>query len=93
MQTENFWASGVRDKRETELRWRVKENIVATLISFIWIWVPSAMALFSFLFYTVVASGELTVAKTFTALALFASLQGPMMELPEQVFAFFHGID
>lgn len=33
---ENLWASGVRQRRETELRWRVKENFIAVLISFIW---------------------------------------------------------
>lgn len=49
------------------------------------------MALFSFLFYTIVAGGRLTVAKTFTSLALFSSLQSPMMELPDQFFSFLHG--
>lgn len=49
------------------------------------------MALFSFLFYTLVQGDRLTVAKTFTALALFSNLQGPMMELPDQFFSFLHG--
>ncbi|KAH8120041.1 P-loop containing nucleoside triphosphate hydrolase protein [Phellopilus nigrolimitatus] len=87
---ENHWARKVLERRETELGWRVKENLCAILISFIWIWVPSAMALFSFLFYTVVAHRSLTVSKTFTSLALFSALQGPMTELPEQLFSFLH---
>lgn len=49
------------------------------------------MALFSFLFYTIIAGGRLTVSKTFTSLALFAALQSPMMELPDQFFSFLHG--
>ena len=33
---ENGWASRVGDSRENELRWRVKDNIVSTVISFLW---------------------------------------------------------
>lgn len=33
---ENFWAARSLKRREVELQWRVKENIVAILISFIW---------------------------------------------------------
>lgn len=33
---ENFWAARSLRHREVELQWRVKENIVAILISFIW---------------------------------------------------------
>lgn len=33
---ETRWTSRVRDAREKELGWRVKENIVNTVISFIW---------------------------------------------------------
>ncbi|KAI5120846.1 hypothetical protein M0805_007033 [Coniferiporia weirii] len=87
---ENHWAGKVLGHREVELNWRVKENICSILITFIWIWVPSAMALFSFLFYTVIANGRLTVSKTFTSLALFSALQNPMMDLPNQFFSFLH---
>lgn len=38
--SETGWSSRARDARETELRWRVKENIVSTVISFIW-WVKA----------------------------------------------------
>lgn len=54
-------------------------------------WVPSAMTVFSFLFYTLVAHGHLTVAKAFTSIALFGTLQGPMLELPNELFAFLDG--
>jgi len=33
---ENHWADKTRRSREDELKWRVKENTVDTLISFIW---------------------------------------------------------
>lgn len=35
--SEYYWAGKVQDARESELKWRVKENIVDTLISFIWL--------------------------------------------------------
>ncbi|KAF7347593.1 P-loop containing nucleoside triphosphate hydrolase protein [Mycena venus] len=76
--------------RETELDWRVKNNIVDTMIAFIWTWIPSATALTSFLCYTLIAGQRLTVSKAFTSLALFSSLQEPMTALPGQVFAMLH---
>ncbi|EGN94459.1 hypothetical protein SERLA73DRAFT_114694 [Serpula lacrymans var. lacrymans S7.3] len=87
---ENHWARSARESRETELDWRIKENIVDTIISFIWTWIPSATALVSFLCYTLIAKEKLTVAKAFTSLALFSQLQEPMTALPGQFFAILH---
>ncbi len=81
----------MQQARENELRWRVKSNVVDVLIGFIWSWMPSATALVTFVCYTVVAKERLTVAVAFTAIALFSYLQGPMMELPDQVRAMLHG--
>jgi len=33
---ENYWSRKARESREVELNWRVKENIVDTLMSFTW---------------------------------------------------------
>lgn len=33
---ENGWAQKARSSRETELKWRVKQNVIMTLVSFIW---------------------------------------------------------
>jgi hypothetical protein len=33
---ENQWSRKAQEARQTELQWRVKENVVDTLISFIW---------------------------------------------------------
>ena len=85
------WSERVRKTRESELKWRVKANIVDTFISFMWNWMPSATALATFVCYTVVAREQLTVATAFTAIALFSHLQGPMVEFPDQVFAMLHG--
>ena len=85
------WSERVRKTRESELKWRVKANIVDTFISFMWNWMPSATALATLVCYTVVAGEPLTVATAFTAIALFSYLQGPMVELPDQVFAMLHG--
>jgi hypothetical protein len=54
---------------------------------------PSATALTSFMFYTLVAGERLTVSKAFTSIALFSQLQTPMVALPGQVFAMLHGTD
>ncbi|KAL7279294.1 hypothetical protein ACG7TL_007135 [Trametes sanguinea] len=85
------WSDRVRDARETELRWQVKANIVDVCINFIWNWMPSATALSTFVCYTVIARQRLTVATAFTAIALFSYLQGPMTEIPDQVFALLQG--
>ncbi|KAJ3554652.1 hypothetical protein NM688_g2996 [Phlebia brevispora] len=84
---ETRWANRVRTARETELWWRVRLNVMYTVISFIWIWIPSATALSTFLCYTLIAGQKLTVAKAFTSIALFSQLQGPMTALPNQIFA------
>lgn len=88
---EHRWSARVRDARETELKWRVKDNIVSVFITFIWTWIPSATAVASFLCYTLVAGQRLTVAKAFTSIALFSYIQDPMTQLPDQFFALLHG--
>ncbi|KAJ6621075.1 pleiotropic drug resistance ABC transporter [Mycena sp. CBHHK59/15] len=87
---EYHWSDRACGARETELKWRVKENTVDTVISFIWTWIPSATALTSFLCYTLIAGQRLTVSKAFTSLALFSQLQEPMTALPGQFFAMLH---
>ncbi|KAI0950790.1 hypothetical protein AcW1_008002 [Taiwanofungus camphoratus] len=87
---ESRWADRVREARETELKWRVKDNIVSVMITFIWAWIPSATAISSFLCYTLIAGQRLTVSKAFTSIALFAQLQEPMSALPGQFFALLH---
>ncbi|KAF5368585.1 hypothetical protein D9758_002189 [Tetrapyrgos nigripes] len=87
---EYHWGRRTNERRETELSWRVKNNIVDTLITFIWTWLPSATALISFLFYTLVERKPLTVSTAFTAIALFSQLQEPMTALPGQFFAMLH---
>ncbi|PPQ69785.1 hypothetical protein CVT26_014173 [Gymnopilus dilepis] len=84
---EYTWSRKAQDARATELKWRVKGNIVDTAINFIWVWMPSATALISFLCYTLVAGERLTVSKAFTSIALFSQLQTPMVALPGQVSA------
>ncbi|KAF5385025.1 hypothetical protein D9615_001230 [Tricholomella constricta] len=87
---EYHWSGKAENAREHELRWRVKQNIVDTLISFIWTWIPSATALTSFFCYTFIAGERLTVSKAFTSIALFSQLQEPMTALPGQIFAMLH---
>ncbi|EIW86976.1 pleiotropic drug resistance ABC transporter [Coniophora puteana RWD-64-598 SS2] len=84
------WSDSAREARETELGWRVRENIVGVAISFIWTWIPSATALSTFAWYTLIEKEQLTVSKAFTAVALFSQIQEPMTALPDQFFALLH---
>ena len=81
----------MRGAREDELRWRVCANIVDVIITFVWTWMPAATALAVFVSYTIFAGHPLTVAVAFTATALFSYLQGPMLQLPGQIFAMLNG--
>ncbi|KAG8934657.1 hypothetical protein FRC02_009484 [Tulasnella sp. 418] len=87
---ESHWSDRVRNARETEIKLRIRQNVVDTIISFIWTWIPSAVILVSFLSYTVLAEQRLTVSKAFTSIEVFSQLQGPMTELPGQIFALLH---
>ncbi|KAM6498749.1 P-loop containing nucleoside triphosphate hydrolase protein, partial [Amanita muscaria] len=87
---ESRWAQRADDARETELQWRVKHNVLTVFLSFIWIWIPSAMALATFSCYTLIAKEKLTVSKAFTTIALLSQLQRPMIELPQQIFSLLH---
>ncbi|KAJ8702162.1 hypothetical protein PTI98_000902 [Pleurotus ostreatus] len=84
---ENHWSAKAERARETELMWRVRSYVLNTLIIFIWIWIPSATALVSFLCYTLIAGQPLTVSKAFTSIALFSQLQGAMMAVPSEIMA------
>ncbi|KAG8905564.1 hypothetical protein FRB99_008669 [Tulasnella sp. 403] len=87
---ESQWMNRVRKVRNQELGIRVKQNFVDILITFIWNWIPIAVVLVSFLCYTMIAKEELTVSKAFTSIEVFSQLEGPMTELPDQIFALLH---
>ncbi|CAE6425291.1 unnamed protein product [Rhizoctonia solani] len=87
---ESRWLSRVKNARAVELAWRVQENICSVLIAFIWTWVPSAVVLVAFTSYTLLAKEPLTVSRAFTAIEVFSQLQGPMSQLPQQIFALLH---
>ncbi|CAE6434528.1 unnamed protein product [Rhizoctonia solani] len=87
---ESRWLAQVKHARAVELAWRVQENICSVLIAFIWTWVPSAVILVAFTSYTLLAKEPLTVSRAFTAIEVFSQLQGPMSQLPQQIFALLH---
>ncbi|KAG8695770.1 hypothetical protein FRC09_008943 [Ceratobasidium sp. 395] len=87
---ESRWAEEVKHARAVELSWRVQENICGVIIAFIWTWVPSAVVLVAFTSYTLLAKEPLTVSRAFTAIEVFSQLQGPMAQLPQQIFALLH---
>ncbi|KAG8988966.1 hypothetical protein FRB94_014789 [Tulasnella sp. JGI-2019a] len=84
---ESQWADRVRTARNVELSIRVKQNTVDVITSFIWLWIPSAVILVSFLSFTTLAGEQLTVSKAFTSIEVFNQLQGPLTELPGQIIA------
>ncbi|KAH6917037.1 pleiotropic drug resistance ABC transporter [Coprinopsis sp. MPI-PUGE-AT-0042] len=79
------WSAKGEKAREEELRLRVKSNMVSIILAFFWQWLPAATALCCFLSYTLLAGHKLTVSKAFTSIALFSSLQGPMILIPAQI--------
>jgi ABC-type multidrug transport system fused ATPase/permease subunit len=87
---ESRWSSKARHARETELKWRVRNNIVDTVTTFLWSRIPAVTTLLCFWSYTYLEGERLTVAKAFTAMALFGSLQGPLTQLPGEIFALLH---
>ncbi|KAG9032385.1 hypothetical protein FRB95_001506 [Tulasnella sp. JGI-2019a] len=84
---ESQWADRVRTARNVELSIRVKQNTVDVITSFIWLWIPSAVILVSFLSFTTLAGEQLTVSKAFTSIEVFNQLQGPLTQLPGQIIA------
>ncbi|KAF8707992.1 ABC transporter transmembrane region, partial [Rhizoctonia solani] len=87
---ESRWLAQVKNARAVELAWRVQENICSVLIAFVWTWVPSAVVLVAFTSYTLLEKESLTVSRAFTAIEVFSQLQGPMSQLPQQIFALLH---
>ncbi|KAG0148468.1 hypothetical protein CROQUDRAFT_105709 [Cronartium quercuum f. sp. fusiforme G11] len=82
---ENLWAGRVEDARREELRLRVKQMILSAFISFIWIWVPTAVLLVSFWSLTTLFGQPLTVSIAFTSISLFSQLQSALRDLPKQI--------
>lgn len=82
---ENLWARRVEEARRLELKLRVKQMILSTVISFIWIWVPTAILLVSFWSLTSLFGRPLTVSIAFTSISLFSQLQGALRALPNQI--------
>lgn len=81
----------MEDAREIELRLRIKQMILSGLISFIWIWVPTAVLLVSFWSLTSLFGRPLTVSIAFTSISLFAQLQGALRALPGQITSWLKG--
>jgi len=59
--------------------------ILSAIISFIWIFVPTAVLLISFWAFTSVFHQPLTVSIAFTSISLFTQLQWALQELPNQI--------
>ncbi|KAA1107610.1 hypothetical protein PGT21_019897 [Puccinia graminis f. sp. tritici] len=82
---ENKWENKVQSSRELELSLRIKQMILSAIISFIWIFVPTAVLLISFWAFTSVFHQPLTVSIAFTSISLFTQLQWALQELPNQI--------
>lgn len=82
---ESRWENKVQTSREVELSLRIKQMILSAIISFIWIWVPTAVLLISFWGFTAVFHQPLTVSIAFTSISLFSQLQWALLALPNQL--------
>ncbi|WAQ92564.1 hypothetical protein PtA15_17A45 [Puccinia triticina] len=89
---ENKWESKVQSSRELELSLRIKQMILSAIISFIWIFVPTAVLLISFWAFTSVFHQPLTVSIAFTSISLFTQLQWALQELPNQITAWLRAL-
>ncbi|MBW0461807.1 hypothetical protein O181_001522 [Austropuccinia psidii MF-1] len=82
---EQQWTNKVQTSRQIELQLRIKQMILFAIISFVWIWVPTAVLLVSFWAFTSVFHQSLTVSIAFTSISLFSTLQWALQELPNQI--------
>ncbi|KAH8923770.1 P-loop containing nucleoside triphosphate hydrolase protein [Atractiella rhizophila] len=83
----SHWKAKVQSARDDELNWRIKQNVLGSAISFIWLWLPSCVVLAAFSTFTVILKQPLTVSKAFVAIQIFSQLQAPMSQLPNEIFA------
>ncbi|KAL6843839.1 hypothetical protein ACP4OV_026410 [Aristida adscensionis] len=81
---EQSFQSKVQDIRDDELSWFRKAQLLAALNSFILNSIPVIVTVVSFGVYSLLG-GDLTPAKAFTSLSLFAVLRFPLFMLPNLI--------
>ncbi|VAH36682.1 unnamed protein product [Triticum turgidum subsp. durum] len=81
---EQSFQSKVQDIRDDELSWFRSAQLLAALNSFILNSIPVVVTVVSFGVYSLLG-GELTAAKAFTSLSLFAVLRFPLFMLPNLI--------
>ncbi|CAL5025388.1 unnamed protein product [Urochloa decumbens] len=81
---EQSFQSKVQDIRDDELSWFRRAQLLAALNSFILNSIPVVVTVVSFGIYSLLG-GDLTPAKAFTSLSLFAVLRFPLFMLPNLI--------
>ncbi len=78
---EHFFAGRVNGHRERELKYLKWRKYLDAICVYLWATTPVLISVMTFIVY-VCLGNELTAAKVFTAVALFAMLTGPVNALP-----------
>ncbi|KAF7298743.1 ATP-dependent bile acid permease [Mycena indigotica] len=81
---EDRWTERVMEAREEEMGFMVQQRLYTTIFNGVWNFGPLAHSLVSFAVY-VYLGNELTVAKAFTALAIFSSIRNPLNIVPTYI--------
>ncbi|KAJ7695669.1 hypothetical protein B0H17DRAFT_1158809 [Mycena rosella] len=78
---EEMWIGRAMEARNEEMAWRLKGRLNNVLFQCVWTITPIMLSIISFFTY-VWLGNELTVAKAFTALALFSMIRIPLNHAP-----------
>nr|GAT43756.1 predicted protein [Mycena chlorophos] len=78
---EERWMNHVMESRDQEIVFMTRQRFYTTMFNGVWNFGPLANSLVSFATY-VWLGNELTVAKAFTALAIFSSIRSPLNAVP-----------
>ncbi|KAJ7175965.1 hypothetical protein C8R46DRAFT_1174662 [Mycena filopes] len=78
---EELWVTRAMEARDEEMSWRLRGRLNNLLFHCVWSITPILMSIISFFVY-VWLGNQLTVAKAFTSLALFAMIRSPLNLAP-----------
>ncbi|KAJ7147063.1 hypothetical protein C8R43DRAFT_1011698 [Mycena crocata] len=78
---EEMWIGRAMEARDEEMAWRLRGRLNNVLFQCVWSITPILLSIISFTTY-VWLGNKLTVAKAFTALALFALIRAPLNNAP-----------
>ena len=79
---ERHFTNQVEEIRLTELQWLKYRKYLDAFCVFLWAFTPVAIAMSTFVTYTLAGLGNLSASKVFTSVALFQMMNGPLNAFP-----------